>query len=226
MPARLHLFHTGDQHIPVFTALFAELAPEIELDHTVRADLLSRSLAAGRLTEDVAGETAQALKELASDGVATLCTCSTIGPAVDSVQGKSAAPIMRIDRAMAEHAVERHNHITIAAAAASTLGPTRALVESVARQAGKTIDIDMVHIEDAWPHFERGDRGAYEEAIATHLRTLNPTPRIILLAQASMAGAADRLADLDCEILSSPRLGAKAAIEKCRRLSSNTNTPH
>jgi hypothetical protein len=41
----------------------------------------------------------------------------------------------------------------------------------------------------------------------------------IILAQASMAPAADRLGDLGIPVLSSPRLGAEAAVAVWRQLS-------
>ena len=223
MSSRLHLFHTGNQHIPVFDTLFAELAPDIEVDHTVRADLLDRAMTAGSLTDEIAAETETALRDVASDGIATLCTCSTIGPAVDRIGGTSGIAVMRIDEPMAARAVELSRKITIAAAAQSTLGPTRELVERMAGQAGREVKIDMVHIAEAWPHFQAGNSEAYVSTIAETLRGLDPVPEVIILAQASMAKAAQLLTDLDCEVLSSPRLGALAAIELARRTGGGAN---
>lgn len=216
MSVRLHLFHTGQQHIPVFDALFAELAPDVELDHTVRQDLLDRAMAEGVLTDEIAAETETALRTVAADGVATLCTCSTIGPAVDRIGTGDGVRVMRIDQAMAQEAVALSDKITIAAAAQSTLGPTRELVERCAKAANKTVAIDMIHIAEAWPFFQSGDSKNYTATIAARLRRLDPTPEVIVLAQASMAGAADLLADLTCRVLSSPRLGAQAAVAMAR----------
>ena len=215
MTTRLHLFHTGAQHKPVFDALFAEIAPDIALDHTVRQDLLDRAMAQGGLTDEIAAETEAALRAVAADGIATLCTCSTIGPAVDRITAAGDLPVMRIDQAMADKAVTLADRITVAAAAQSTLEPTRALVQRAADKAGRQIEIDMAHIAEAWPYFGQ-DQERYIKTIADHLRGLEPTPKVIVLAQASMAGAAALLEDLDCVVLTSPRLGALAAAKMAR----------
>lgn len=217
MADRLHLFHTGEQHVPVFEKLFEDLAPGLELDHTVRADLLDRAMASGGLTDEIARETESALRAVAADGIATLCTCSTIGPAVDRITRSGDLPVMRIDVAMARRAVELSDTITIAAAAISTLEPTKALVERVADEAGRKVGIEVVHIAEAWPHFQAGNSDAYVEAIAERLRKLDPVPSVVILAQASMAGAARLLEDWPATVLSSPRLGALAAIEMARQ---------
>lgn len=219
MTSRLHLFHTGDQHVPVFDRLFAEIAPDIVLDHTVRADLLDRAMDAGGLNEEIASETEAALRRVVADGVATLCTCSTIGPAVDRITKAGNLPVMRIDEAMAARAVELSDQITIAAAAQSTLEPTRNLLERTAQAAGRDVELTLVHIGEAWPFFQSGDTEAYVRVIADRLRELDPVPKVIVLAQASMAGAAERLADLDCEVLTSPKLGAAAAAVRARQIS-------
>lgn len=217
MSHRLHLFHTGDQHVPVFDRLFSELAPDIVLDHTVRADLLDQAMAAGRLTDKIAVETETALRQLAADGVATLCTCSTIGPAVDRITQSGSLPVMRIDQAMAERAVGLSDEITIAAAAQSTLTPTRELVERMAEAADRDVTLKMVHIAEAWPHFKSGDHQAYIDTIVARLCALSPVPPVIILAQASMADAASMLGDLDCQILTSPPLGTMAAAALARQ---------
>jgi hypothetical protein len=141
-----------------------------------------------------------------------LCTCSTIGGCAEEIGRSAGAPVLRVDRAMAERAVELGPRILVAAALASTLEPTRALLLDAAARAGKTVRIGEVLCDSAWPHFERGDHAGYFAAIAECLRGVASDADVIVLAQASMAGAAALCADLPVPILSSPRLGLEAAI--------------
>ena len=216
MSKNLRFFHTGEQHIASFEALMEELAPDVPRDHTVRADLLEAALAVGGFAGEIREDTAKALASVAGDAALTLCTCSTIGPAVGDIEGATASPVLRIDRPMAERAVETASRITIAACAATTLGPTRELVEMVAAEKGRRVDITFLEIFDAWPFFEKGDLEAYADRIEEALRGLPETTEIVLLAQASMARAGARCADLPFPILSSPRLGLEAALEAYR----------
>ncbi len=120
---------------------------------------------------------------------------------------------------MAEHALTLGRRITIIAALASTLEPTRQLFQSVAEQHGATITINAVLCRAAWDHFERGDLAAYHATIATCLRQSAATEAsdVIVLAQASMAGAALLCTDIAIPILSSPRLGVAAALEQWKK---------
>jgi hypothetical protein len=90
----------------------------------------------------------------------------------------------------------------------------------VAREQGLEPTLREVLVEDAWPLFAAGDRAGYEARIAERLRGEVGSVDAVLLAQASMAGAADRLADCGKPVLASPRLGAEAAINAYRMASS------
>ena len=57
-----------------------------------------------------------------------------------------------------------------------------------------------------------GDSAGYHAAIAAALAGQRGRGDVIVLAQASMAGAAELCADLGVPILSSPRLGVEAAL--------------
>ena len=56
----------------------------------------------------------------------------------------------------------------------------------------------------------------YAACIAAAVRQALPGPSVIVLAQASMAGAVPLLADAGVPVLSSPRLGVAAAIAALR----------
>jgi hypothetical protein len=113
---------------------------------------------------------------------------------------------------MAERAVALGNRILVAAALASTLAPTRALILDAARAADKQIELRDLLCKTAWVFFERGDLAGYAQAIAKALRPAAGTADVIVLAQASMAAAASLCADLGVPILSSPQLGLEAAL--------------
>jgi hypothetical protein len=113
---------------------------------------------------------------------------------------------------MAEQAVASGRRIVVVAALRSTFEPTVALLRQVASKANRSLAIAEVFCERAWPLFEIGDHAGYlGEISATIEATARPTD-LILLAQASMAPAAERLGHLSIPILSSPKLGLEAAM--------------
>ncbi len=68
----------------------------------------------------------------------------------------------------------------------------------------------------AWEAFEAGDTDGYERLVEAAARALAPTVDVVVLAQASMAGAADRLRDLGVPVLTSPGPDVRAALEAAR----------
>ena len=233
----LALLHTGEAHVGAFAALFEEILPEAMLSHLVREDLLLRAQLAGGLTPEVAAETAESLREQAGQGAALLlCTCSTLGPAVEAAADGIDVPVLRVDRPLAEAAVAAGSRLLVVAALETTLAPTRALLEDAAAQAGRDVSLERLSLPVAWEAFEAGDGEGYRRQIAEAVRKAigdaaagngtggNGTEGngaggfdAVVLAQASMAGAAEALADLGIPVLSSPRLAVERAAALYRR---------
>lgn len=145
-----------------------------------------------------------------------LCTCSTLGTCADQMNDPR---VMRIDRAMAQRATAAHGRVLVAACVASTLDPTVTLLrESGPPGQTETPRIETLLMADLWPHFQLGEPMVYWQGIAERLRQRASAFDCIVLAQASMAGAADLLNDLPIPVLSSPRIGLEAAITAYRNL--------
>ncbi len=213
----LTLFHTTASNETLFRTLLAEMGPEIPARHILAADLLDRATAQGRVTPEIAVDVMARMRAALGDGSRMLlCTCSTLGTCADEMNDPR---VSRIDRAMARQAVARGGRVLIAACVASTLEPTVKLL----RESGPTGQIDPPQIEtllmaDLWPHFQLGEHMVYWQRIAERLREQASAYDCIVLAQASMAGAADLLRDLPIPVLSSPRIGMEAAIAAYRNL--------
>jgi Asp/Glu/hydantoin racemase len=220
--AALALWHTVDSNARLFGALLAELAPDIPLDQRVRPDLLAAAQPRG-LTPAIRRGAALDMLELADAGApVVLCTCSTLGPAAESAADLTDAAVLRVDRPMIDRALDLGPRVAVAAAVASTLGPTRDLLERAARERGMALAVQEILAADAWPFFQAGDTASYVERVAATIRAQLGEADAVILAQASMAMAAGLLSDLPVPVLSSPRLGAEAAVTAYRQ---KTRTP-
>ena len=212
------LLHTGEAHVEAFAGLFEEILPEAMLSHLVREDLPLRAQLAGGVTPEIAAETAASLRELADQGARLLlCTCSTLGPAVEAAAAEIEVPVLRVDRPLAEAAVAAGGRLLVVAALETTLAPTRALLEDAAAKAGRTVVLETLSLPEAWAAFEAGERAGYvrqiAEAVRARVRDETGGFDAVVLVQASMAGAADELADLGVPVLASPRLAVRRAAE-------------
>ena len=219
MQKQVAFLHTSPLHTDTFERLMAEVDPGVKIAHVVREDLLVDAQRVGAEDPALTARVHGAMVDAAASTGATLvvCTCSTVGGAAERTptQGRFAA--LRIDRAMADRAVLLGPRILVVAALASTVAPTLRLVEESAVSQGVDVDVECLVADGAWAHFVRGDREAYVAAVAAAIRNAAPhAASVIVLAQASMAPVAEGLTDLGVPILSSPRLGVEAVIERLR----------
>jgi len=209
--------HTAAAHVATFDALMAEMAPAVAVRHVLAAELLAEAVRRGGVDEELAARVRATLRAAAAGAGVVVCTCSTLGPVAESTRADDGTPIQRLDRAMAERAVEIGGRVLVAACLESTLAPTRALLEAAARARGAAVAFELLLVPGAWARFEAGDLPGYCEAIAAALRPAAGGADVVVLAQASMAGAADRLGPLPVPVLSSPRLGVAAALRALAR---------
>lgn len=206
--------HTSPVHIATFDALRDRFAPDVEIRHAVREDLLALALAEGGMTPGVEAQTRLALNALLTEDAQILvCTCSTLGPVAEAFDADASVPVMRIDRPMTDNAVMLGNHIAVCGALSTALASTMELAHASAKdmhRGGVTI---MDHLfASAWKYFERGDIDAYHKEVARGLRGAALTADVIVLAQASMHGAIAYCPEITIPIWSSPETGFRAAL--------------
>ena len=205
--------HTSPVHVGTFEGLINAIHPGLKIEHFVEEDLL---VDAQRMGADhpLVTRVQEAMARAASTGASlVVCTCSTIGGAAERTPTNGLFVPVRIDRAMADEAVRWGPKILLVAALESTLGPTKKLLEESAIALGAEIELEYLVTEGAWDHFLRGDRTAYIEAVSAAIRAVAPhTAHVIVLAQASMAPAAQVLSDLGIPIFSSPHLGVQSVV--------------
>ena len=217
MPDDIAFLHTATVHVATFDRLIDELAPGLRVRHVVQAQLLEEAHRNGANSPTLAPRIAAALAE-AADGGAKLvvCTCSTIGGAAEAATLLDHLTVLRIDRAMAERAVHIGPRVLIVAALASTIEPTQALLQDCAVGSRVQLQPRTLVAENAWDAFLAGDTRAYLDIIVHAIEGALADTDVVVLAQASMAPAAQQLTHLTVPVLSSPELGVRDAIARIR----------
>lgn len=204
--------HTSAVHVPTFNSLVAAAGDGTATACVVDESLLALARLLGPGHVDVGAGVAAGLGQLRDAGAdIVVCTCSTIGGEAERIGAIEGLRVLRVDRPMAEAAVAAGPQIAVVAALESTLAPTGDLLASVADFAMAPVEIVDHVVEVAWDLFEAGDLDGYLAAIAETMMMLDGTCDVIVLAQASMSGAADRVR-LSVPVLSSPALAVDAAI--------------
>ncbi len=213
MPPTIAFLHTSPVHVATFDALLAAADPQASAVHHTDVSLLADARQHG-VGAGLPARVEAAVRDLAARADVVVCTCSTIGALAAGVA--AAVPVQRVDAAMADAAVAAGPRIVVVAALESTLGPTGDLVRERAGAAGAAVEIRLHVIPGAWDHFEAGDVAGYHSAIAAALPGLAADADVVVLAQASMAGAVEGVAGIGIPVLSSPRLGVAGALATAR----------
>ncbi|MET0811630.1 MAG: aspartate/glutamate racemase family protein, partial [Microbacterium sp.] len=168
------------------------------LDDRIVADLGDASRAAS-VPERVA-DLARAAKAGGADVV--MLTCSSISHLAAPTAVEVGIPVLRIDEAMADAAVTAGARIAVLATLPTTLVPTVALLRERAALAGtETVIVEEV-VDGAFAAVSSGDRATHDELVAAAIRRLGADADVVVLAQASMASAAEAV-DLDVPVLTS-----------------------
>jgi len=197
----------------------------VEVYHIVDESLLKDTIRDGapspvtyrRLTDYLRGA-----EEAGADAV--LVTCSSMGPCVEAARPLIGIPVVRVDEAMAEKAVQTGHRIGVAATLATTLKPTIELVEKKSSQTGGRHMIVSKLCEGAFEAVVRGDASTHDRIVSQCLRELDANTDVIVLAQASMARVLETMkpGEIQVPVLSSPRLGVQYMAEIMNRVPRKT----
>ncbi|MBV9173777.1 MAG: Asp/Glu/hydantoin racemase [Chloroflexi bacterium] len=222
VPPNVTLIHTVAGLAPVFNGLAREVLPSgTRVVHVVDEDLLQDTIRRGSIADETRSRLASYVDFAAQSGAdAVMVTCSSVGPVVDALTDSSSSnnrvPLMRVDLAMADEAVQRGARIGVLGTLKTTLEPTAALIRARALAAGRTVTVEARVADGAFEALQGGDTEEHDRRVMAVMQELLGRVDVLVLAQASMARVADQLPQdgRRVPILTSPRLG----VERLRSL--------
>lgn len=203
----LGLIHTSATLVPLFQQLVKEKLPGVDTFNIVDDSLIKETIARGSLGAQTAGRVSDYVRSAAAAGADyILVTCSSIGVAVEGAAAMTDVPVLRVDRPMADQAVQIGRRIGVIATVATTMEPTADLVRRRAAAAGKEIELTAKLCEGAFAALMSGDTETHDTKVRAALEELMKKVDVIVLAQASMARVVGTLpeASRTIPILASP----------------------
>lgn len=214
MAITLAFIHTGHVLIPVFAQLAKEHLTGIDVFHMLDESLIRNTIAVGGLSKQTIRRLMGMIDSAHAGGAdAVMVTCSSIGEGVTIARRQFDFPILRVDEAMAEEAVESGGRIGVAATLRTTLEPTVALLRETADRAGRDVEIVPRLSDGAFECLIAGDAPRHDRMLTASLSELRNEVDVIVLAQASMARVAAQFSGPGPRILSSPELAIRRARE-------------
>jgi Asp/Glu/hydantoin racemase len=210
MSKRLAIVHTSTALVETLTALAKETLPGVGIINIVDDSLLPYAREQGvdeRLRRRMLNYYNGAI-DAGADAI--LNACSSVGEAVDAARPFIPIPLLKIDEAMAEEAVRRGQRIAVLATVESTLKPTCRLLENIARDKGREVQLTPRLCEGALDLLLAGKTEEHDRALTTTALDSVPGQEVLVLAQASMARLAPSLQEkIPIPVLSSPGLALR-----------------
>ncbi|TDO77238.1 Asp/Glu/hydantoin racemase [Halanaerobium saccharolyticum] len=213
--AKIALIHTTPVTVESLQNLIKEKDPALKIinivDDSILPELINNK-ADLSLVEDRVRYYIKTAVEQEADLV--LSACSSIGEIFEKENQNYRIPIMRIDSAMAEKAVNNAAKIGVAATLETTLKPSTELIKKRAAGLNKNIEIKTALADSAYQKLMAGDQEAHDKLLAEKLKELAAEVEIVVLAQASMARAVSVLpAEIQDKFLTSPEPGIQKALD-------------
>lgn len=214
LPQSLAFIHTSHVLIPTFTALARRELPQVKTFHMVDESLIQNTIAAGYLTRQTTHRLVQMIGSAHQAGAgAVMVTCSSIGAAIPVARAVYDFPILRIDEAMAEQAIQTAARIGVIATLKTTLDPTVSLLRATAVERHRSIEVIENLCAGAFEKVIAGDTETHDRMVSESLIQLGTQVEAVVLAQASMARVVEKLSPgaLSVPVFSSPELAIRQA---------------
>ena len=133
--------------------------------------------------------------------------CSSVGEAADQIAPFLNVPILKIDEAMAEKAVQMGRKIAVVATVESTTGPSVRLIEKKAKELGKEVEVDLHLVEGAMMVLiEKNDAETHNRMVLGEVEKAAKENDVVVLAQGSMTVLLRLVSSIETPVLTSPRL--------------------
>jgi Asp/Glu/hydantoin racemase len=210
------LLHTAPALTDTFQRVLTELDADLVLTHVVDPALLQRAIETG-VDDHVHERVLAHVRHLVAAGAeAVLVTCSSIGEAAEAAGARVDVPVVRVDLAMAERAVEvaeaGGGRVTVLATLESTLGPTERLLRRMAADRPRVTVTSHV-VSGAASARSAGDTREHDRLVRDRLASAVSDSDVVVLAQASMAAALDSTEAPPVPVLESVSSGSARLLE-------------
>jgi aspartate/glutamate racemase len=209
------LVHAVIPAIEPLRAAFGQLAPDVKLINILDEGLVTEIDRRGGLTPGLVRRLTS-LVTLAEEAGAelVLLSCTAYSPVADDVQRQADIPVLKIDELMVREALGRATKIGLVATVPAGLNMQRQLIEQIAAEMGREIELDTVLKPEAFQALAAGRRDEHDAIVLAEVERLAQSNELVMLAQASMGHLTSKVpASITVPVLSSPVLAVSKVKE-------------
>ena len=178
-------------------SLMKEKFPDWKIVNIADDSLIRDVMAAGKVT-DAVKERLMGYFSIA-DGMKPefiVSACSSVGEVAEYADAVLETPIVRIDKAMIERALETGSRIGVLASLETTMEPTRNYVLKLAKDAGKEVSLCCRVADGAYQANSAGNTELHDKLILEAAEQIKNDVDVIILAQGSMSKLQTRITEV------------------------------
>jgi len=175
------LVHSTPRVVPLVTDVAREVMAGVKLIHMVDEGFESMIEEAGGISEPVTRRlSVYALNAHEAGAQAVIVTAPEIAVTLDDVQSALSVPVIRVDQAAAEAAVQFGSSIGVLGAETLPLEATVALIRERADAYGRDVVIEPWRCEDATPALDNNDLEAFDHIVTNAAQRLAGNDVVVL----------------------------------------------
>jgi hypothetical protein len=205
MRRRVGFIHTSPAAIQPLADYYRDNAPDIEMTNLLDDGILRFfSMQDERGAESRLADLLCAARDAYGSELAMVTSSAVSSSMVARLADTIGFPIVKIDEALAGHAVETGSRLGVLVTFPPTQAVTRKLLEDAALEAGRSVDLHFRLVPEAYEALLGGKYGLHDELLLSALSQMGgESLDAIVLAQLSMARLLPRMPALPMPVLSS-----------------------
>ena len=195
-----------------FTKILKAALPDVELIRIADDSLIRDVKKIGSPNENIIQRTLLHIEAVVKGGAElVVIACSSVGEIAPLADQIFDVPVIRIDSAMMDKALEIGKRIGVIATLKTTITPTVGFLKNKAKKADKDPEIISCVAEGAYEALNNGDPDKHDQLVTDAAKELAKNTDVIILAQGSMGRLGEPLNKLlDIPVLTSPDSCAEA----------------
>lgn len=212
------LIHTTMNSIAPINDAFRAIDPDVRLmnflDEGIMPELRSKGATARTKREIL--QLAWAAEAAGADGI--LMNCSLMSPYAGELAKCVDIPLIGADFAMLEYVTGHARRVGVVSTVAKAGPTTKRLLEELAASRGKTMDVSVTVVPEAFAALNQGDVQKHNELVQRAALAYDGKVDMIVFSQMSMVRALtpDFAHGHRTEIVTSPSISAKSILAKVR----------
>ncbi|MFB5269719.1 aspartate/glutamate racemase family protein [Paenibacillus enshidis] len=215
MSKRVGLVHATLNSVQPMTEAFRQYAPTMQSLNFLDEGLIAELNAAGKVTRPLIRRFIRLIEKAEEAGVhGVLLSCSSFTPYTSLVSQLFDFPIVSVDFAMLEEAVQLGTKIGVIATVVTAAPITKQILEEIAEERNKPVEIYTDTLTDAFAALQNGEEQRHNQIIRDKVEEMSRNCDVVVLAQISMARAMEGYTPPGKPVLTSPESSIRSLLEQ------------